>query len=71
MDEEKPAFCHVIGKIPLTVWLVAFTGAAHRFAYYSIPFPWRKFYKLVVSFPITRRKPLAEYTPKSNAPWGY
>lgn len=32
---------HVSDSIPLMVWLVAFTGAAERFAFYGITVPWR------------------------------
>ena len=34
---------HVVDEIPRTVWLVAFAGAAQRFAYYGTIVPWREF----------------------------
>lgn len=33
---------HVAGEVPAIVWLVAFTGAAQRFAFYGTTVPWRK-----------------------------
>lgn len=33
---------HVADKVPPIVWLVAFIGAAQRFAYYGTTVPWRK-----------------------------
>lgn len=33
---------HVRGNVPAIVWLVVFTGAAQRFAYYGSTVPWRR-----------------------------
>jgi hypothetical protein len=40
--EELTNIRHVRGKIPAVVWLLAFTGASQRFAYYGTTIPWRK-----------------------------
>ena len=40
--EEIREVRHVVDEIPRTVWLVAFAGAAQRFAYYGTIVPWRK-----------------------------
>ena len=40
--DETQKLAHVIGKIPVLVWLVAFTGAAQRFSYYGVTIPWRE-----------------------------
>ncbi|KAI0387566.1 oligopeptide transporter [Hypomontagnella monticulosa] len=34
---------HVADKVPKIVWLVAFTGAAQRFAYYGTTVPWQNY----------------------------
>lgn len=39
----------VADKIPVIVWLVAFIGAAQRFAYYGTTIPWRMV-NLVIDF---------------------
>jgi len=34
---------HVADKVPIIVWLVAFTGAAQRFAFYGTTVPWQNY----------------------------
>ena len=41
-NEEIQMLQHVVDKIPRTVWLVAFAGAARCLAYYGTIVPWRK-----------------------------
>jgi hypothetical protein len=40
--DDSAKLPHVADTIPAAVWLVAFTGAAQRFAYYGTTVPWRK-----------------------------
>ncbi|KAI9659785.1 MAG: peptide transporter ptr2 [Bathelium mastoideum] len=42
-EEEIHSLRHVIDKIPFTVWLVAFTGAASQFGYYGVTIPWQNY----------------------------
>ncbi|KAK6951346.1 hypothetical protein Daesc_007880 [Daldinia eschscholtzii] len=41
--EDLEKLRHVADKIPRIAWLVAFTGAAQRFAFYGTTVPWPKF----------------------------
>lgn len=40
--DDLARFPRVADKVPAIVWLVAFIGAAQRFAYYGTTVPWRK-----------------------------
>lgn len=40
--DEIAKLRHVAEKVPAIVWLVAFTGAAQRLAFYATTVPWRK-----------------------------
>jgi len=41
-EEELTTLRHVRTKVPVVVWLLAFTGAAQRLAFYGTTIPWRK-----------------------------
>ena len=71
--EEIETLHHVVGKIPLTAWLVAFTGAASQFAYYGTTIPWRMFSKDALSpfLLIEYRELCAESRRESISPWSF
>lgn len=41
--EEIETLVHESDKIPITAWLLAFTGAAAQLARFGITTPWRKY----------------------------
>lgn len=41
LSEEVAELRHVAEKVPMVMWLVAFTGAAQRFAFYGTTVTWR------------------------------
>jgi proton-dependent oligopeptide transporter, POT family len=41
-QEEIDSLVHEIADIPLTAWLLSFTGAAAQFARFGITITWRK-----------------------------
>lgn len=48
--EDSENIRHVRGKVPVVVWLLAFTGASQRFAYYGTTIPWREIRLLAWNF---------------------
>jgi hypothetical protein len=47
--EDLANLRRVSGDVPKIVWLVAFTGAAQKFAFYGTTIPWRKVASLFIA----------------------
>ncbi|OTB15089.1 hypothetical protein K445DRAFT_301706 [Daldinia sp. EC12] len=51
--EDLEKLRHVADKVPRIVWLVAFTGAAQRFAFYGTTVPWQNYLQNPLGDPLS------------------